>query len=188
MTSEEIKRNYSMPEIVRKYGIEINNQGMCRCPWHGKDRHPSMKIYKDSFFCFTCEATGDIFTFIQRMDGSDFKTVFLALGGTYQEYKDERQKRIAKVKLKAEKAERQIKPVNTPPTGGKLFKALTETIDLCKSLKDNEEVFSDKWCEAVNQLPYLEYLYQEIFCKEQDVTDGLYIYQQCRSIKRRLNT
>lgn len=83
MTVDEIKQTYSMREIAERYGVKIKRDGMCSCPFHGKDKHPSMKIYKDSFHCFTCGANGDIFTFIQKTDNCDFKTAFYSLGGSY---------------------------------------------------------------------------------------------------------
>ena len=45
-----------------------------------------MKIYADGFYCFGCGANGDIFDFVQRMEGVSFKDAFLSLGGTYPEY------------------------------------------------------------------------------------------------------
>ena len=46
-----------------------------------------MKIYKDSFNCFSCGAHGDIFSFVQEMEKCDFKTAFMLLGGTYDKDK-----------------------------------------------------------------------------------------------------
>jgi hypothetical protein len=84
MTVDEIKRTVTMPEVVRRYGIEIHRGGMCSCPFHGSDRHPSMQIFKDGFKCYACGESGDIFAFVQKMDNCDFKTAFLSLGGTYE--------------------------------------------------------------------------------------------------------
>ena len=84
MTVDEIKQTYSMREIVERYGIKVKRDGMCSCPFHGADKHASMKIYKDSFHCFACGKNGDIFTFVQNMDNCDFNTAFYSLGGEYQ--------------------------------------------------------------------------------------------------------
>ena len=83
MTAEEIKQTYTMREIAERYGIKVKRDGMCCCPFHG-EKHPSMKIYKDSFHCFACGKNGDIFTFVQEIEHCDFKTAFLSLGGTYE--------------------------------------------------------------------------------------------------------
>lgn len=82
MTSDQIKSTYTMRDVVERYGIKVKRDGMCCCPFHG-EKHPSMKVYKDSYNCFACGANGDIFTFVQNMDNCDFKTAFYQLGGTY---------------------------------------------------------------------------------------------------------
>lgn len=84
MTSEEIKRTVSMTELVWKYGLYPNRAGFIRCPFHNGDKNASLKIYKDSFYCFGCGASGDVFDFVRRMDGMSFKEAFLFLGGEYE--------------------------------------------------------------------------------------------------------
>lgn len=88
-----------MRDIVNKYGVSVKINGMCCCPFHG-EKHPSMKIYKDSYHCFVCGKHGDIFTFIQEMDHCDFKTAFYLLGGEY----GDNHKKSALAKYHAEKA------------------------------------------------------------------------------------
>lgn len=83
MTKEEIKQQNSMRDVLSRYGMVPNRAGFINCPFHPKDRTASMKIYKDSYYCFGCGATGDIFTFVQNMDNCDFKTLYHTWG-TYQ--------------------------------------------------------------------------------------------------------
>ena len=61
---EEVKQNNPMPEVVRRYGIEINRAGFCRCPFHA-EKTASMKIYAQSFYCFGCGAGGDVIDFVR---------------------------------------------------------------------------------------------------------------------------
>lgn len=68
MLFEEIKRAVSVPEAARYYGIEAKNNGMCRCPFHD-DRHPSMKLYTDNYYCFGCGAHGDVIELAGRLFG-----------------------------------------------------------------------------------------------------------------------
>ena len=86
MTLEEIKETVTMRDVMDKYKIKVSRSNMCCCPIH-KEKHPSMKIYKDSFNCFSCGAHGDIFSFVQEMEKCDFKTAFMFLGGTYDKDK-----------------------------------------------------------------------------------------------------
>lgn len=112
MTVDEIKQTYSMRDVLSRYGLQAKRDGMISCPFHGEDRHASMKVYKDSFHCFACGVNGDIFTFIQKMDNCDFKTAFYQLGGEY--VKDHKQSRMAqyhaqKAREKREREERKLK-------------------------------------------------------------------------------
>ena len=84
MTSEEIKRTVFMEELVERYGLYPNRAGFIVCPFHKGDRNASLKIYKDSFYCFGCGAAGDVFDFVRKMDGMSFKEAFLFLGGEYE--------------------------------------------------------------------------------------------------------
>ena len=54
---EAVKTNITARQIAEKYGIAINRNGLCRCPFHN-DRIPSMKIDKN-FYCFGCGEKGD---------------------------------------------------------------------------------------------------------------------------------
>ena len=47
------------------------------CPFHGGDREPSFKVdLREPFFrCFGCDARGDVFDLLRRLDGADFRTV-----------------------------------------------------------------------------------------------------------------
>ncbi len=85
MTSEEIKETYTMRDILDRYGIrQPNRAGFIQCPFHSGDRDPSMKIYEKDYHCFGCGATGDIFTFVQKMEDVGFKEAFRILGGRYE--------------------------------------------------------------------------------------------------------
>lgn len=61
---DEILNLLNMKDIVDKYGIKIK-KNMCHCPFH-KDKTPSMKIYEKSFYCFSCNSTGDLIEFVEQ--------------------------------------------------------------------------------------------------------------------------
>lgn len=82
MTVDEIKQEYSMGEVVGRYGLVPNRRGYIPCPFH-KEKTASMKIYAKDYHCFGCGENGDIFDFIQKMDGITFPEAFRSLGGTY---------------------------------------------------------------------------------------------------------
>ena len=68
---EEILETISMQDIIDKYGIENNGKMFC-CPFH-HDRHPSAKIYKNSFYCFVCNVGGDSIRFVENLFSLSFK-------------------------------------------------------------------------------------------------------------------
>ena len=82
---DDIKREHPMPEVVRRYGIEINRAGFCRCPFH-TEKTASMKIYAQSFYCFGCGAGGDVIDFVRLYERCDFKTAFRMLGGEFDNH------------------------------------------------------------------------------------------------------
>ncbi len=52
--------------VPDEYGLKINRQNKAICPFH-EDSEPSLMFYPNtnSFFCFGCNAGGDIFNFIE---------------------------------------------------------------------------------------------------------------------------
>ena len=65
---EFVKANVTVPQAAEHYGVEVQRNGMCRCPFHD-DRHPSMKLNEDYFYCFGCGAHGDVIEFTARLFG-----------------------------------------------------------------------------------------------------------------------
>lgn len=78
---ERIKSERSMRSIVEMYGFQVNRGGFISCPFHVKDHTASLKIYPKSYYCFGCGAHGDIFNFVQSIEGIKFKDAFEKLGG-----------------------------------------------------------------------------------------------------------
>ena len=154
MTKEEIKSTYSMQEIVERYGLHPNRAGFVRCPFHKGDHDASMKIYKDSYYCFGCGANGDIFTFIQRMDNCDFKTAFYSLGGTYE--KPTFQSKLSVYRLKKQEEQRKKEEIKL-----KRKKELNNMlIDIYRDWMKKSEPFSDVWCDCSNALTKQLYVHE----------------------------
>lgn len=154
MTREEIKSTYSMREIVEKYGLHPNRAGFVRCPFHKGDHDASMKIYKDSYYCFGCGANGDIFTFIQRMDNCDFKTAFYSLGGAYE--KPTFQSKLSVYRLKKQEEQRKKEEIKLKRKN-ELNNML---IDIYRDWVKKSEPFSDVWCDCSNALTKQLYVHE----------------------------
>ena len=65
---ETVKSAVTVKQADEYYGYKVNRSDMICCPFHD-DRHPSMKLNKDYFYCFGCGATGDVIDFVARLFG-----------------------------------------------------------------------------------------------------------------------
>ena len=65
---EVVKQSVTVREAAELYGIAVGRGGMACCPFHD-DRHPSLKLNEDYFYCFGCGATGDVIDFTARLYG-----------------------------------------------------------------------------------------------------------------------
>ena len=71
-----------MVEIVGQY-VQLKKAGKnytARCPFH-KERTPSFMVSPErgTYICFGCGEKGDAFSFIQRMEGIDFRAALKQL-------------------------------------------------------------------------------------------------------------
>lgn len=74
---KRVKANITTRQIAEKYGIAINHNGMCRCPFHN-DKVPSLKIDKN-FYCFGCGEKGDAIDFVSKYFGISLKKAALKI-------------------------------------------------------------------------------------------------------------
>ena len=176
MTSEEIKDTYSMEDIISRYGFHSSRSHFICCPFH-HEKTGSMRIYKDSYYCFGCGESGDIFSFVEKMEDVSFKEAFISLGGTYEEYEQELYKRgrFSSRRIKQQMMEQKKTDDNKRK---RLNKQRNEVISRIEHLRqekslnepimkdDGTVLFQDSWCDAVVKLEYelnhLEYLINEI--------------------------
>ena len=65
---ETVKQSVTVREAAQMYGVEANRNNMACCPFHD-DKHPSMKLNEEYFYCFGCGATGDVIDLVARLFG-----------------------------------------------------------------------------------------------------------------------
>jgi DNA primase len=75
-TVQQIKDRLSIVDVVSQY-VKLERAGgsmRARCPFHA-ERTPSFHVSPErgTYHCFGCGVGGDVFTFVQEMDGLDFK-------------------------------------------------------------------------------------------------------------------
>ena len=177
-TVDDIKSEISMPELLQRYGIKIR-RNMCRCPFHGKDTHPSMRVYPDAVHCFTCQYHGDIFDFYQKMEQCDFKTAFLALGGAYLHEHDKISIEIQKRKFERNRAEKAAKE----KAEFQFFKELLSAIEMCRLADEACESYSDEWCYLINARDWLNWCYELKYIEKKEVNE-VDVIRICREVRR----
>ena len=69
---ETIKAAVTPRQAAEHCGLRVLPNGMTCCPFH-KDRHPSLKLNEEYFFCFGCGASGDVIDFTARLFGISLK-------------------------------------------------------------------------------------------------------------------
>ena len=65
---DDIKELVDVPTAARTYGVEVHRGNMALCPFH-RERHPSCKLYEDHYYCFGCQAHGDVIKLVQELFG-----------------------------------------------------------------------------------------------------------------------
>ena len=62
-------------DIANAYGIDGKRQGdrmIVSCPFHN-DTHPSSVVFKERFYCSTCNMTLNYYDFISKLEGTEDK-------------------------------------------------------------------------------------------------------------------
>ena len=85
---DAIKRGNPIEDVVARHGVTLQRSGTHlkgRCPFH-KDEHPSLVVYPEthSFYCFGCQAGGDVIDFVRRAEGLSFPEALERLGNGAQ--------------------------------------------------------------------------------------------------------
>ncbi len=97
---QAIKARLNIVELVRRY-VELRRNGprwVAPCPFH-QETKPSFSVNEEDgfFYCFGCQASGDIFDFYAKINGLDFRETIEQLaeetGVVLQRTKEPREQR-----------------------------------------------------------------------------------------------
>lgn len=165
---ETVKADVPVRQATEHYRLSISRNDMACCPFHN-DKHPSLKLNEDYFYCFGCGAKGDIVDFTARLyDLTSYEAA---------------QQVAAHFGLSADSSPPVIKQTNTVPYHKTqsfkeqerlCFSVLVDYLWLLREWKVRyapkipEDEPDDRFVEACHMKAYIEYL-TDIFIVEDEL-------------------
>ena len=153
---ETIKAAISVKQAAERYGLKVSRNGMACCPFHN-DRHPSLKLNEDYFFCFGCGAKGDVIDFVARLfDLNSYEAVQKLAADFGFDPKPPTAAALPKPKHPCIRQFRENEML--------CFRVLTDYLHLLEDWKVRyapktpEDALDDRFVEACQMLDYIEYL------------------------------
>ena len=78
--TDDIKQRLSIVDLITESGVQLRKAGRNYtgfCPFHPNARTPAFYVFPDtqSYYCFSCHASGDAFTYAIARQGLDFGEV-----------------------------------------------------------------------------------------------------------------
>ena len=153
---ETIKAAISVKQAAEHYGLKVNRNGMACCPFHN-DRHPSLKLNEEYFFCFGCGAKGDVIDFVARLfDLSSYEAVQKLAVDSGLDPKPPTAAALSKPKHPYIRQFREDEML--------CFRALTDYLHLLEDWKVRyapktpDDALDDRFVEAFQMIDYIEYL------------------------------
>lgn len=157
---EAVKQSVTTRQAAERYGIHVNRNGMCVCPFHN-DKNPSMKVDR-RFYCFGCGATGDVIDFVSRLYGIGSREAALMLAQDFSiPYEDRKstKKEPIRPRLRQETEEQKFRRMERH-----CFRVLSDYYHLLRRWKEEyapqkpEEAWHPRFTEALQNISRLEYL------------------------------
>ena len=156
---QNVKYGVNCREAAERYGVSINRQGKALCPFHN-DRHPSLYVADDHYYCFACGEHGDVIDFVSRLENVSPKEAALMLAQEFSiPYEDREPPGRRKPKPRQETPEQRFCRMERY-----CFRVLSDYYHLLRRWKRDyapkmpEEAWHPLFVEALEKKSYIEYL------------------------------
>lgn len=147
-----IKAAVPMERVLAAYGIDAK-RGKAICPFHA-DKRPSMKVYADGYYCFSCGNGGDAIKFVARMENIPNHAAAMRvaeIGGMTLSESDYRGRETARRISAARRSEERRREA----LRGEYGMLCDERHKLLREVEYGVP-FSDEWCAAADRLDRIE--------------------------------
>lgn len=137
------------------------------CPFHGDDKHPSMKVYdaNKGYHCFVCGEGGDVFDFVMKIDNVSFDDavrIVARIAGIdipEGELSDQEKARIDEQKRQREAMAKK------EDAKKKRMAEISETLRLFDGWRRQVEPFGSVFCALTNRMVALQQEWDGLFAE-----------------------
>lgn len=187
---EQIKANVTVRQAAYQYGVETDRRGMALCPFYN-DRHPSLYVADDHYYCFACGEHGDVMDFVAK-----FYDLFVydAAQKLAADFGLDPGKQPSPSVLAAKRKKTEVQSLREKEQ--LCFSVLTAYLLLLEEWKIEyapeapNDTMDDRFVEACHKLDYVEYLLDTFIhgdsYERADVVNGLEADDKIGRLKRRL--
>lgn len=173
---DEIINRLNMKDILQEYGIQTKRT-MFHCPFH-KDENASAKAYDKTFYCFSCNKTGDLIQFVQYLFNISFKEAMQKINedfglGLESNIKVDYEK-IKKINSQRKRNEELFNKLNK-----KYISICNDRINLIKKINElKREITCKNWEEKVFKISRYQEKKEVLDIELDDIFEKFYKYKR----------
>ena len=183
---EAVKQSVTTRQAAERYGIRVERNGMCRCPFHD-DSTPSMKLDR-RYYCFGCGATGDVIDFVSWLRGIGSKEAAILLAQDFTIPHEGSTDKPSKPR------QQNIDEQNYQHMERYCFRALLDYYRLLCCWKEGyapqtpEDGYHPRFVEALQKLSLVEYLLDEMLGGDMQARASVVIEygEEARKLEQRM--
>ena len=190
LNKHTIKQYIGIEQIIRYYGIRVDNWGKCLCSFHN-DENPSMKVNgrkNGKAHCFVCGKSWDIIDFVMEKElitlpqALEFLDNIFGLGFGNRQWDKTTLERIKKERLeeqrkqKAEEQRLKRLAIYEKSVSKTILKEYNKYNDLCVRLSWNEKIDKENWSDKISDyffksIKLRDYYYKMLLFIQGEETD-----------------
>ena len=154
-----VKDNITVPQAAERYGLHTTRSGLACCPFHD-DRIPSMKLNAEYYYCFGCQAAGDVIDLTSQLFGLSPYEAALKLAEDFGLDPDPPETNVLPLPIGPERNEPDIGRCAGVLIDYELF--LKKRIE-AYAPKDPEADWDKRFCAACHSLPRVTATIDELY-------------------------